>query len=225
MKSSGLSLKNFISSNLTAGDTVENLASKMRNYSDTSEKNVGISKSFINSMDDSLFAYQAISQQLEGYSKQTIVDILNKEKLTFQEQNLKDLILQRFLITQDLASVYPDLLNADSLFIGLSKEKINTMIAENKANSALLDASKLAREGKLNEEQKMTLDAAIETNKRIAIINQEIDALQLKRNKYADNINENPHDSDTLRSEKIDSQLYDKISIKKAELIDLTKLK
>lgn len=190
------------------------------------EQLAGVSQKKINDTSDLLFQYQMLTNQLKGYTEEEIRNLSQKGNLTAEEQRLVNVMHTRNGVINSLNSNYPTLLDIDGKAIKLNEEKIKAIEAENKANEALLNALKLAREGKLNEEQKMTLDAALETNNRIAIINQEIDALQLKRNEYAKNINsKKPHDSDTLRSEKNDSQLYDKISNKKAELIDLTKLK
>ncbi|MFJ7648597.1 peptidoglycan DD-metalloendopeptidase family protein [Lysinibacillus sp. NPDC097279] len=223
MDATGLSLHNFTTSAVVSGNELDNLASKMTNYKDVTEKTLGISSSYVDALDDSLFSYEALTNQLAGYSQQTLIDIFNKEQLTAQEQNIKDLLNNRYEIMQDLASVYPDLLNNDSKFIGLSSEKIKTMIAENKANDALLYAYKLYRENKLTEEQKATLDLALETNKRIAIINYEIAALE-KISKKIDNPTSSS-DITNLQNEMSYHRTAAKVDPKKAELVDLTNLK
>jgi len=230
MNTTGLSLHNFTSAATESGNELDNLASKMKNYKDVTESALGISSSYVAAMDDSLFSYEALTNQLAGYSQQTLVDILNKEHLTAQEQKVIDLLMSRYEIIKDLASVYPELLNNDSIFIGLSEEKIKIITAENKANDALLKASKLARENKLTEEQQATLDLAIETNKRIEIRNFEIAALKTKLAPYAEKIN-NPTSSSDIENLKNEMNYhraaakYPELEIKQAELYDLTKLK
>ncbi|MGN4125828.1 peptidoglycan DD-metalloendopeptidase family protein [Lysinibacillus sphaericus] len=227
MDATGLSLHNFTSGATASGNELDNLASKMKNYKDVTEKTLGISSSYVDALDDSLFSYEALTNQLAGYSQQTLVDILNKENLTAKEQNIKDLLHIRYKIMQDLASVYPELLNNDSKFIGLSSEKIKTMIAENNANDALLKAYKLSRENKLTEEQQATLDLALETNKRIAIINYEIAALEDILAAYAKKIDNPTSSSDlaNLQDEMGYHRAAAKYDIKKAQLVDYTNLK
>lgn len=232
MNVTGLSLVNFTSKTSSSGNELDNLASKMRNYKDSSEEALGISSSYINVLDDSLFTYQEISKQLEDYSQQTLVDLLNKEKLTAAEQRIVDLYKTRNEILRDLSSVYPNIVNDESILMGISAEKINLMIAENKANDALLKAHKLNRENKLSEEQKATLELAIETNKRISIRNIEVQQLESKLAEHAKKIDEKPTSSSDLA--KLQNEMayhraaatYEpKIKLKNAELIDLTNLK
>ncbi len=222
MNSTGLSLHNFTSGATASGNELDNLASKMKNYKDVTEESLGISSTYVDALDDSLFSYEALTNQLAGYSQQTLIDIFNKEQLTEKEQHVKDLLNNRYKIIQDLASVYPELMNNDYKFIGLSSEKINMMSAENKANAALLNAYRLFRENKLTEEQKATLDLALETNKRITIINCEIAALE----EISDKIDNPSSSSDitNLQNEMSYHRTADKVTPKKAKLVDLKKL-
>ncbi|WP_341302242.1 peptidoglycan DD-metalloendopeptidase family protein [Lysinibacillus sp. FSL H8-0500] len=178
MKATGLSLHHFTSSSAASGNELENLTTKMKNYQNVAEEEIGISSSYVDALNNSLSSYQEISMQLDEHSQQTLNDILNKEHLTTQEQNIKDLLDARYAIMQDLATVYPDLLKNDSILIGLSKEKINMMIAENNANEVLLKAYKLFRDGKLTAEQEATLASALGTKARIENLKSELEAIQ-----------------------------------------------
>lgn len=161
-----------------ASESVDNLATKMKDYKDAAEQMAGVSQAGIDSLNDLILQYDILSYQLEGYTQQQLQDIYAKDELTSREREVKNLLEQRVGIMQEMSSVYPDLLNKDGTAIVLSDEKRKAVEAENHANEVLLNAYKLARDGKLNAEQTATLASASGTKARIENMKTEIAMLQ-----------------------------------------------
>jgi len=171
------SLESFADGADGASDSVSELASKMKDYKDAAEQMAGVSQAGIDSLNDLILKYDILSYQLAGYTEQQLQDIYTKENLTSKEQDIKNILDQRVATMQEMSSVYPDLLDKDGKAIVLSDEKRKAIEAENHANEVLLNAYKLARDGKLNAEQQATLASASGAKARIQNLKVEIDML------------------------------------------------
>lgn len=173
-----------------AANSVSELASKMQDFKDVTESLAGVSQAFVEDLDNLLFRYQGLTDQLAGYTEQQLQDILAKENLNAEEKRVKDTLEERLTIMNELASVYPDLLGKDGKAIALTSEKIEAIKAENKANKVLLEGYKNARDGKLTAEQQMTLAQASATKARIDNIKKELQALNILQTKMQEVYNE-----------------------------------
>lgn len=160
-------------------ESVDTLTTKISKFKDDTEEMAGISSSYVESLNDLLFKYDMLTNQLSSYSHQQLQDIYNKKELSAEEQYVKSILEERLSVMKELSSVYPDLLGKDGTAIALSDEKRAAIEKENKANEVLLKAYKLARDGKLTYEQEMTLAAAEESRNRISYLEAEITALEL----------------------------------------------
>ncbi len=145
----------------------------------TYEKLAGVSQKKVNETSDLVFQYEMLTNQLKGHTEEEIRNLSQKGNLTAEEQRLVDTLQARDLIMSSLNTLYPFLFDQDGKAIILSEEKIKAIQAENLANETLINAYKLAREGKLTNEQQMTLDSASEVQKRIKNIEGEIQAITL----------------------------------------------
>lgn len=168
--------------NLTLAEAKE----KMFGYNKETEKLTtiyeqlaGVSQKKKNDTSDLLFLYESLTNQLNGYTEEEIRNLSQKGYLTAEEQRLVNTLLNRDQIMNNLNSLYPYLLDQDGKAITLSEEKIKAIQAESQANETLLKAYQLAREGKLNDEQLMTLSSAQGIQNRIKNIESEIQALTL----------------------------------------------
>lgn len=157
-----------------AAQATENLASKMKDFKDVTESLAGVSQSGVDSLDELIFQYDMLTNQLAGYTDQQLQDIYTKENLTSKEREVKKVLDQRVAVMKEMSSLYPDLFGKDGKAIALTSEKINAIKAENKANETLLKAYKLARDGKLTAEQQATLASASGTKARIENLKTEI---------------------------------------------------
>lgn len=155
-------------------ESTENLASKMKDFKDVTESLAGVSQSGIDALDELIFQYDMLTNQLAGYTDQQLQDIYTKENLTSKEREVKKVLDQRVAVMKEMTSLYPDLFGKDGKAIALTSEKINAIKAENKANETLLKAYKLARDGKLTAEQQATLASASGTKARIENLKTEI---------------------------------------------------
>ncbi|MET4561033.1 murein DD-endopeptidase MepM/ murein hydrolase activator NlpD [Lysinibacillus parviboronicapiens] len=145
----------------------------------TSEKLARVSQNKVNETSDLVFQYEMLTNQLKGHTEEEIRNLSQKGNLTAEEQRLVDTLQARDLIMSSLNTLYPFLFDQDGKAIKLSEEKIKAIQAENLVNETLINAYKLAREGKLTNEQQTTLDLASEVQKRIKIIEGEIQAIIL----------------------------------------------
>lgn len=167
--------------------STENLASKMKDFKDVTESLSGVSQSGIDALDELIFQYDMLTNQLAGYTDQQLQDIYTKENLTSKEREVKKVLDDRVAVMKEMSSLYPDLFGKDGKAIALTSEKINAIKAENKANETLLKAYKLARDGKLTAEQQATLASASGTKARIENLKTEIRMLDkyMKANNIA----------------------------------------
>lgn len=164
-----------------ASESASNLASKMKDFKDATESMAGVSQSGIDALNELIWQYDMLTNQLSGYTEQQLQDIYIKENLTAEEQRVKDVLDDRLDVMKELSGIYPDLFGKDGKAITLSKEKRKAIEQENEANKILLNGYKLSRDGKLSAEQDMTLSNAKNTLARIGNIKTEIAALDVLR--------------------------------------------
>ncbi|UUV25845.1 phage tail tape measure protein [Lysinibacillus sp. FN11] len=158
----------------SAANSASDLASKMKDFKDVTESLAGVSQSGVDALDELIFQYDMLTNQLAGYTDQQLQDIYTKENLTSKEREVKKVLDDRVAVMKEMSSLYPDLFGKDGKAIALTSEKINAIKAENKANETLLKAYKLARDGKLTAEQQATLASASGTKARIENLKTEI---------------------------------------------------
>ncbi|MGE7113080.1 peptidoglycan DD-metalloendopeptidase family protein [Lysinibacillus sp. NPDC047702] len=163
--------------NLTLAEAKE----KMLDYNKETEKLTtiyeqlaGVSQKKVNDTSDLLFQYQMLTNQLKGYTEEEIRNLSQKGNLTAEEQRLVNVMHTRNGVINSLNSNYPTLLDMDGKAIKLNEEKIKAIEAENKANEALLNGYKLARDGKLTADQEMLLSSTQATKLKILNIKREI---------------------------------------------------
>jgi len=161
-----------------AAQATENLASKMKDFKDVTESLAGVSQSGVDSLDELIFQYDMLTYQLAGYTEQQLQDIYTKENLTSKEREVKKTLDDRIAVMKEMSSLYPDLFGKDGKAIALSEEKRKAIEKESKAYEVLLKAYKLARDGKLDAEQKATLASASGTIARIENMKTEIRMLE-----------------------------------------------
>lgn len=184
-KKAGMSLEDFIANGLASGETaeegaikIENLASKMKDFKDVTESLAGVSQSGVDALNDLVLQYDMLTYQLAGYTEQQLQDIYTKENLTTKEREVKKTLDDRIAVMKEMSSLYPDLFGKDGKAIALSEEKRKAIEKESKAYEVLLKAYKLARDGKLDAEQKATLASASGTIARIENMKTEIRMLE-----------------------------------------------
>ncbi|MEQ6355269.1 phage tail tape measure protein [Lysinibacillus sp. M3] len=164
-------------------EQLSELASKMQDFKDVTEQMAGVSQSGVDALNDLIFQYDTLSNQVAGYTQQQLQDIYVKENLSAEEQRVKDVLDKRVAVMKELSGVYPDLLGKDDKAIALSDEKRKAIEEESKANEVLLKGYKLARDGKLSAEEQATLASATATRARIENIKKEIQALSILQTK------------------------------------------
>ncbi|MFJ3388755.1 phage tail tip lysozyme [Lysinibacillus sp. NPDC086135] len=161
-----------------ASESVDNLASKMKDFKDATESMAGVSQSGVDALNDLILKYDMLTYQLEGYTQKQLQDIYTKENLTSKERDIKNILDDRVAVMKEMSSVYPDLLGKDGKAIFLSDEKRKAIEAENKASEILLKGYKNARDGKLSAEEQATLASASGARARINNLRVEIDMLE-----------------------------------------------
>ncbi len=161
-----------------AAESTENLASKMKDFKDVTESMAGVSQSGVDALNDLVLQYDMLTYQLAGYTEQQLQDIYTKENLTTKEREVKKTLDDRIAVMKEMSSLYPDLFGKDGKAIALSEEKRKAIEKESKAYEVLLKAYKLARDGKLDAEQKATLASASGTIARIENMKTEIRMLE-----------------------------------------------
>lgn len=196
------------------------------------EQQAGVSQKKVNDTSDLLFQYEALTNQLNGYTEEEIRNLSQKGNLSAEEQSLIDKLNSKDLIMSSLNKLYPSLLDQDGKAIALSEEKIEAIQAENHANETLLKAYQLARDGKLSVEQQMTVDAAKAAKDRIEIKKSEIQSLMfvnLNLQKFIDNQNKGSNMTErealgAMRASMIQAANNDKIDEKTNELNSFQKI-
>lgn len=196
------------------------------------EQQAGVSQKKVNDTSDLLFQYEALTNQLNGYTEEEIRNLSQKVNLSAEEQSLIDKLNSKDLIMSSLNKLYPSLLDQDGKAIALSEEKIEAIQAENHANETLLKAYQLARDGKLSVEQQMTVDAAKAAKDRIEIKKSEIQSLMfvnLNLQKFIDNQNKGSNMTErealgAMRASMIQAANNDKIDEKTNELNSFQKI-
>lgn len=196
------------------------------------EQQAGVSQKKVNDTSDLLFQYEALTNQLNGYTEEEIRNLSQKGNLSAEEQSLIDKLNSKDLIMSSLNKLYPSLLDQDGKAIALSEEKIEAIQAENHANETLLKAYQLARDGKLSVEQQMTVDAAKAAKDRIEIKKSEIQSLMfvnLNLQKFIDKQNKGSNMTEgealgAMRASMIQAANNDKIDEKTNELNSFQKI-
>ncbi|QIC46304.1 phage tail tape measure protein [Lysinibacillus sphaericus] len=162
----------------SAANSVTDLSSKMKDFKDVAESMAGVSQSGVDALNDLVLQYDMLTYQLAGYTEQQLKDIYTKENLTTKEREVKKTLDDRIAVMKEMSSLYPDLFGKDGKAIALSEEKRKAIEKESKAYEVLLKAYKLARDGKLDAEQKATLASASGTIARIENMKTEIRMLE-----------------------------------------------
>ena len=196
----------FSESTGQVSESLKKQIEKLKELSSASEQIVGVSEAQTKAVSDSI----------------TVIEFLGNVAERTEEQELS---LANSL--ELLSVLYPQVAN---LLNGTSKQReqaIKIIESENQANRALLKATELAANGKMNAEGRATMAHLEETNRRIKNINAEIralDTLQANYNKMINSMSENENvrnDSSSLHLEKASSQAYDRTQFKQAELATL----
>lgn len=167
--------------NLTFAEAKENFSSykkEVETLTTTYEKLAGVSEKKVNDTSDLLFQYEMLTNKLKGYTEEELRNLSQKGNLSAEEQRLVSVINSRNGVMNSLNTIYPSLLDNDGKAIKLNEEKIKAITAENKANEALLNGYKLARDGKLTADQEMLLSTAQVTKFKILNIKKEIMMLE-----------------------------------------------
>lgn len=146
-------------------EQVETLSDKLNDLTNIYEQILGYSAKGVEATSEMIFAYKTLTQQAELLG--------GKSELTADQQKL----LKN--ATEELANVYPHLVENGNL-------RIENIEAENKAQSTLLEAVELSKDGKLSAEEEMTLASAINTKSRIAEITKELEALIILQKQIED---------------------------------------
>lgn len=189
-----------------ASESLQKQIEKLKELSSASEQIVGVSEAQTKAVADSI----------------TVIEFLGNVAERTEEQELS---LAKSL--ELLSVLYPQIAN---LLNGTSKQReqaIKIIESENQANRALLKATELAANGKMNAEGRATMAHLEETNRRIKNINAEIralDTLQANYNKMINSMSEGKNvmnDSSSLALERASSQAYDNSKFKQAELATL----
>lgn len=162
----------------SAANSVSDLSSEMKDFKDVTESMAGVSQSGVDALNDLVLQYDMLTYQLAGYTEQQLQDIYTKENLTSKEREVKKTLDDRIAVMKEMSSLYPDLFGKDGKAIALSEEKRKAIEKESKAYEVLLKAYKLARDGKLDAEQKATLASASGTIARIENMKTEIRMLE-----------------------------------------------
>lgn len=186
MKESGITLEEAMANASefgegvdSAAESVAKLSNKLRDAKEVYESLAGVSQAFTKDSADLIFQYEMLSMQLSGYTDKQLQHIYTGENLTSTEQAVYDALVKRKDVMDVLVDTYPSLLSLQEGAIELSLEQIETIKQEQKANEVLLEAYKLASEGKLSSEQMMTVAQASGTQARIQNIQKEIEALNI----------------------------------------------
>ncbi|KOS61418.1 peptidoglycan DD-metalloendopeptidase family protein [Lysinibacillus agricola] len=172
-----------------SGNAVSELASKMSEFKDVTEQMAGVSQSGVDALNDLIWQYDTLSNQLAGYTEQQLQDIYVKENLTAEERSVKKVLDDRVAIMKELSGIYPDLLGKDGKAIALSDAKRKAIEQETKANEVLLKANKLSRDGKLSADQDAMLSSTRKTMRVIEDIKKEIAALNVLQKALQDTYN------------------------------------
>lgn len=178
---------------------------KLQEKSSIEENLTGVSKNHV----------VAVNEAIQAYNILTNATSMTKDQEGYLQQQMQLLI-----------KLYPELSMRINGTAKQREEAIKMIAAENKANDLLLQGYALAADGKLSIEQKETLVKLEETNRRIKIINEEINALDVLQKNYADFINSRnsnaQHGADDLRAERFAVQAFNKAELKRASLVELT---
>lgn len=175
------SMENF--GNTTANTTglLDGLTDKLNELSTVEEKLAGASQASVDATNDLMFMYGELSNRLAGHSQEELQALLTKENLTNEEKVLADAMRQREAVINDLNTLYPQYQSYQEDELALSEQQREAIEAESQANEALIEAYKLASEGKLTEEQKQTMYQVQGTKARIEAIKTEMKALDTLR--------------------------------------------
>lgn len=187
------------------GDTANETAEKLKQFSNAAEAMVGASSQMLSSIDNAIYSFQIMSGKVQENSIQS----------AYLQQQLDILIAQ-----------YPELASQLNGTVKQQEQAIKTIEIENNARKVLLDAYTQEVSEKLSGEGKKTRSAVQGTQNRISAMRTEINALSdlMKAwKKYADAANEaisesetnaqtsSANDVNTLQQEKLSVQANNKI--------------
>lgn len=162
------------------GDMAEGMAGvneAYKEFKDVAEELAGITQVQIDDTDNLLLKYEMLSNQLAGLTDQELEYLRVKKDLTAEEEYLKQVLEERDFVMNKLGEIYPHLIDNEDQLISSIYEKISAVQEEQKANKTLLTAYKLAMDGKLTAEEKMTLATAMATKERIGYYDEEVKKL------------------------------------------------
>lgn len=162
---------------------LENLYKTINDLKSAEEQLVGVSYGAVEASNELLFIYEQLTNQLSGYTEAELQTLVARQKagesLTSTERNLVEILSKRGETIAELNALYPTLAKLQGDAVSLSYEQIEALKKEEQQNRILLEAYKLAKEGKLSGEQEATLATAQGTKARILEIEKEIKALIL----------------------------------------------